>query len=231
MKVEVYSDIMCPWCYIGERRFSTALAAYAGARDVEVVFRPYQLDPSLSSAGVPVMRYLERRFGGSAAAKVRQMTETARGEGITMDYERAIAVNTRNAHLVLQLAEREYGPNVQLALAERLFDAHFSQGANVSAPETLSELAAAVGMDAAEVRRYLGSEEAQRELENELAKARELGVRAVPTFVFDGQFAVEGAQPVSVMLQALDQISASLAEASVGTDDCVDGACGTDAGD
>src|SRR5690606_15920826 len=116
MKVEIYSDVACPWCYIGERRFARALAAFPGAEDVEVVFRPYQLDANTPHQAVPMAQYLERRFGRPVNDMLGRVTSEAGREGITMNWDRALAVNTRTAHRLMRLAEREYGAEVQRAL-------------------------------------------------------------------------------------------------------------------
>ncbi|HEX6051947.1 MAG TPA: DsbA family oxidoreductase [Gemmatimonadaceae bacterium] len=233
MKVEIYSDIVCPWCYIGERRFARALAAFPGGDEIDVVFRPFQLDPAAPETAVPHMEYLAKRFGGRPVdGMLLRVTEAAAGEGITMDWDRAIAVNTHTAHRLLRLAEREYGTAVQRALVEKLFDAHFSQGGNVADHAQLTELAVSVGMDAERVRAYLESDEGAGELGAELDAARQLGVQAVPTFVFDGQYVVEGGHPASVFLRVLEEVerraasSASESDQSDTIDDaCVDGSC------
>jgi predicted DsbA family dithiol-disulfide isomerase len=231
MKVEIYSDVVCPWCYIGERRFERALAAFPGAKDVEVVFRPYQLDPSTPETAQPIAQYLQRRYGRPVDGMMAQVGTAAAGEGITVDWDRALAVNTRTAHRLLRLAEREYGPAVQRALMDRLFDAYFSRGGNVSDHAQLTALATAAGMDAERVRAYLASDEGAAELEAEFAEARALGVKAVPTFVFDGQYMVEGGQPASTFLQVLEEVQrlgAAESSAALGSDDaaaCDDGVC------
>ena len=204
MKVEIYSDIVCPWCYIGERRFARALAQFEG--DVEVVFRPYQLDASAPAQAVPLPQYLASRFGRSAHEMIERVTREAAGEGISMDMPNAQAVNTRTAHRLARLAEREYGAEVQRALVERLFDAHFTRGLDVSDHASLTALAAAVGMDAERVREYLASGEGERETGEELDAARRLGIGAVPTFVIDGQYAVQGAQPTSTFVEVLGEV-------------------------
>jgi predicted DsbA family dithiol-disulfide isomerase len=236
MKVEIYSDVVCPWCYIGERRFERALAAFPGARDVEVVFRPYQLDPTTPETAIPTMQYLARRFGRPVEGMLGQVTAAAAGEGITIDFDRALAVNTRTAHRLLRLAEREYGAAVQHALVNALFDAHFSRGGNVGDHAQLTELAERAGMDAERVRAYLASDEGAAELEAEFAEARALGIKAVPTFVFDGQFMVEGGQPASTFLQVLEEVQQRAAaervdpasesgDESGDETDCADGVC------
>ena len=228
MKVEIYSDVACPWCYIGKRRFERALAAYPGAGEVEVVYRPYQLNPDAPAAAVPLQRYLAQRFGPQAAQMARHVTETARGEGIVMDFDAALSANTLDAHRLLRLAELEYGTAVQQALKEKLLQAHFGLGADVGDPGVLAGLGAAVGMDEQRVRTYLASGEGRAEVKEEIAQAQRLGVTAVPTFVIDGRYAVQGAQPASAFLQVLEQVAAEAAAgASVGAGAvaCVVGWC------
>lgn len=232
MKVDIYSDIACPWCWVGEARFTRALAAFGGAGEVEVVFRPFQLDPDAPAEPVPMLEYLERRFGSGAGAMVGRVAEQARSDGLDMRYERALAVNTLRAHRLLRLAEREHGAAVQHDVASRLFAAHFAEGRDVSDPETLAAIAAEAGMDAARVRAELAGDAGEREVRDEISDARRLGVTAVPTFVFDGKYAVQGAQPTSAFLQALETVARERAEAAAedgaaGDADpsCADGAC------
>jgi predicted DsbA family dithiol-disulfide isomerase len=225
MKVEIYSDVVCPWCYVGEKRFERALAAYPGAADVEVVFRPYQLDPAAPAEAYPLRRYLERRFGGPSEGMTKQVSAAATGEGITFDWDRALAANTFTAHRLARLAEREYGPGVQRALVDRLFAAHFTDGQDVGDLAVLTRLAVEAGMDEERVRSYLTSDEGAEELASELDQARRLGIRAVPSFVFEGKFMVQGAQSASVFLQALEEVEKQAATVPEGSAGCDDGAC------
>lgn len=236
MKVEIYSDVGCPWCYIGERRFKRALAGFAGAENVDVVFRPFQLDPGLPRAAQPMNDYLSRRFGQAPDAMLAQVTSVAASESITMDWKRALAANTHAAHRLSQLAAREYGHEKQQELMELLFSAHFSRGMDVSDLEVLTGLAVAAGMDEDRVKDYLASEEGTEELNDALEYARNIGITSVPTFVFNGNFAVQGAQPASTFLQALEEVqrrSASLPDDAADATDaaeevagnCVDGNC------
>ena len=219
MKVEIYSDIACPWCYIGKRRFERALATYPRAEELDVTFRAYQLDPSAPEAASPVKTYLERRFGRAPDAMIERVTENARDEGIEMDWDRAVAVNTITAHRLLRLAEHEFGAAVQRDLAERLFDAHFSRGGNIADHDLLTDLAVAAGMSADRVRSYLESGEGLAETHADLDHARRIGVQAVPTFVLDGKYAVQGAQPPSAFLQALEQVAAEVGKLKGDSDD------------
>src|SRR5690606_5235594 len=185
MKVEIYSDVVCPWCYIGERRFFRALEEHAGPEDVEVIFRAYQLDPMAPEVARPLKEYLRSRYGAAADGMMARVSDVAEQEGIQIDWESAQSVNTREAHRLLGLAGREHTPEVQRAVAEGLFALHFSEGGDVSDAEALVEVAGAAGMDRARVREYLASGAGVREVEEEIRAARELGIQAVPTFVFD----------------------------------------------
>ena len=212
MKVEIYSDIACPWCYIGKRRFEKALAAFPRRDEVEVVFRPYQLDPGASSAGGPLIERLQRKFGASAGAMTQRVTETARTEGLEMNFDRAIAANTLDAHRLLWLAEREHGAAVQRDVADRLFAAHFTDGVDIANHERLAAIAEAAGMDRQRASAFLASDEAKDAVKAEIREAQELGITAVPTFIFDGRYAVQGGQPAPIFLQALEQVAAGTVE-------------------
>lgn len=227
MKIEIYSDVACPWCYIGQVRFERALRAFPQADQVEVSYRPYQLDPAAPEPSVPMMQSLERRFGPQARAMVDRVAENARTEGVQMDFDRALAANTLDAHRLMERAGSEYGAEVQRDLAEALFRAHFTEGRDVASPETLIELAAAAGMDATRTRDFLESGEGRREVTEQIEQARRLGITSVPTFVFDGKYAVQGAQPTSTFLQALEQVAQERGngKATGGNGSCADGAC------
>jgi predicted DsbA family dithiol-disulfide isomerase len=206
MRVEIFADVVCPWCYIGERRFERALAAFPGRGRVEVVYRPFQLDAGAPARAFPLREYLTRRFGRSADAMTARASEAAAAEGIMIDWEAALAANTRNGHRLLGLAEREYGPEVQRTLMNELFAAHFSDGLDISDPARLTDLAANVGMERERVRAYLRSWEGTEELLADLGHAHELGIRAVPTFLFDGHSVVQGGQPTAVFLEVLEEV-------------------------
>src|SRR5688500_12737800 len=179
MKVEIYSDIACPWCYIGKRRFDQALAAYPGAADVEVIYRPYQLDPGAPDKAFPLLDRLERKFGTRAAAMMERVADAGRSEGIEMRFADALAANTLAAHRLLRLAEREYGADVQHTLAERLFEAHFTLGHDIGDVARLTELAVGVGLDRERVTTYLQSGEGSDETRAEIRHAQALGINAV----------------------------------------------------
>ena len=215
MRVEIWSDVVCPWCYIGKRRFEQALAGFEGREDVELVFRPFQLDPTAPSGStMPVMEAYARKFGGEERAQeiIAHVTEVAAADGLDFHLERAQRANTRDAHRLLALAEREHGPAVQGALKEALLRAYFVDGRNVADHDTLVDIAVGAGIDGGRAASMLASEEGSHELNAELDEARELGVTAVPTFVFGGRWAVPGAQDPEMLLRALRR-TAELEEA------------------
>lgn len=211
MLVEIYSDVVCPWCYIGERRFFGALEALGDAAAVNVVFRPYQLQPDAPVPGIPLKSYLERRFGFAAGPMMARVSEAGRGEGIEFDWDRAIAANTLAAHRLLELAGSEYGENAQRALAERLFAAHFTEGRDISDSAVLADVAGAVGMDRDRVAAYLASEAGLDAVRDRIEEARRLGITAVPTFIFEGRWAVQGAQQRETFQRVLEELTAELA--------------------
>ena len=216
MKVEIYSDISCPWCYIGEKRFAAALADYPGGA-VDVVFRPYQLDPAASTSPRPLVEALREKFGANVQPMLARVTDAAREEGITIHWDRAVAVNTLTAHRLLQFALRDYGADIQRTLAEQLFDAHFTSGGDVGDVALLTELAASAGMDRERTRKYLDSVEGLAETRDAIDDARGLGIRAVPTFVFDEKYMVEGGQPSAVFAEVLREVAKLTAANEQGT--------------
>jgi predicted DsbA family dithiol-disulfide isomerase len=217
VKVEIFSDVVCPWCYIGHHRLRQAVDAFDG--DVEVVHRPFQLDPDGVSSGEPLLRALEHKFGG--ADRVAQMTGHVTGvaaqDGLELRFDRAVAANTLEAHRLIWLAGRAGRDG---DMADRLFRAHFTDGLDVGDPATLAKLAAETGVE--------DTGEGTEQVRADLARARALGVRAVPLFLFEEKFAVSGAQPVETLVAALREVEARTAqEAAPGAagEGCDDGAC------
>lgn len=208
MKVEVYSDIACPWCYIGKHRFERALAAFPQADAVEVVYRPYQLDASAPTVARSHREYLDERYGPQSAQMDARVAQLGKDAGIDFDFDSALHVNTFDGHRLLRLALTEYSPRTQAALKEKLLAARFADGGDVGDHAQLADLAAAVGMDRQRAADYLASGEGTAETTAELAAARSIGVTSVPTFVFDGKWAVAGAQDVDTFRDVLNQVAA-----------------------
>lgn len=214
MKIEVYSDIACPWCYIGKRRLNDALADYDRREEVEVVFRSFQLDPNAPGEPRPLHEELARKFGASVDEMLQNVTTAGENEGIDFDWKSALSVNTLTAHRLLRLALHEYGAETQAKLLDRLFAAHFSLGLDIADHTTLTDLAVEAGLERARVEEYLQSGEGEGETRTELEAARQLGVQSVPTFVLEGRYAIQGAHPAPVLLKAIGELADRIEEDS-----------------
>jgi predicted DsbA family dithiol-disulfide isomerase len=194
MNVEVFLDVVCPWCYIGERRFEQARTKLANEIQLDVTYRSFQLDPNASLTPRPLREYLRQRFGAVAGAMQEQVSQAGRSVGIEFDWDRALAVNTRTAHRLLLLARQEVDHVIQRAVLDALFAAHFTRGLDISDIPTLTQIAESHGMNGDRVHDYLASTEGTEQLERELTEARALGIHGVPAFVIDRKHMIEGAQ-------------------------------------
>ena len=212
MIVDVYADVVCPWCYIGERRLDKALALRPGL-DVELRWRSFQLQPGMPEGGMAWDVFARRKFGGEANARGAFAHVAAVGErnGIRFDFGNvASAPNTVDAHRLI-LFSGERGGIVQWRLVNALFGAYFSNGRNLNDHEQPAEVAAEAGLDADEIRRYLAGDAGKAEVRASQEKAYAKGIQGVPFYVFDGGPSVSGAQPVEAFLQALDGARAARA--------------------
>lgn len=206
MKVEIFSDIACPFCYIGTRQFAEALGQVEDGDGIEVQWRSFQLDPTAPRrAEGDLYDHLSRKFGISrdeAKAMNERVVAMGRAAGIEFDFENAFAVNTFDAHRMLQLAGRS---GVEASLAESFFGAYFTGSADLSDPAELTRLAAAAGVDASRAEAVADSDEFATEVRSDQELAGLLGITGVPAFVFDRSSALSGAQPVDVMRQAIER--------------------------
>ncbi|MFJ8581444.1 DsbA family protein [Micromonospora sp. NPDC093277] len=204
MEIEIYADVVCPWCWIGKRRLEQALESYDG--EVTIRFRPFQLDPTPVTEPKPLVEALAAKFGGRERAEgmFAHVTQVAAGAGLDLHFERAVQANTFEAHRLIRYAT-ERGRAAELV--EALYRAHFHDGVNVGSTEALVKLATEVGLDEAETREYLESNLGRREVAAALATAREIGVSSVPTFVLAGKYAVTGAQEPETLLAALREVA------------------------
>ena len=199
MKIEVWSDIVCPWCYIGKRRLESALAGFD--HEVEVEWKSFQLDPTFPRGkAVPVYEALAEKFGGGdVRAMTERVSELAAVEGLHYDYEHAVMVNTFDSHRLAHHAKSQgLGPEMH----ERLMRAQLIEGENLGEVDTLVRLAEELGVEGAGP--VVTSDQYTSDVEADIREARLLGANGVPFFVLDRKYGVSGAQPVEVFQQALE---------------------------
>jgi len=206
MRIDIWSDVVCPWCYIGKRRLETALAAFPHRDEVEIVWHSFELDPAAprEKEGSYDERLAEK-YGVSvaeAAGMTAKMTEVAATEGLDFRFDLARPGNTFDAHRLLHLAAER---DLQGALKERLLAATFTGGAPISDAETLVRLAIEVGLEEAEARAVLGGDAFAADVRADEQQAQALGISGVPFFVVDSKYGVSGAQPSNLLLQVLDR--------------------------
>ncbi|MDO9407335.1 DsbA family oxidoreductase [Patulibacter sp.] len=206
MKVEIWSDVACPFCYIGKRSFEDALSRFEHRDEVDVQWRSFQLDPTMPAAVEGGLDALLARKYGRTPEEARAMNDRVTGMasevGLEYRLDRARPGNTRDAHRLLHLA-RTHG--LQDPLNERLLQAYFVEGELLSDHPTLVRLGAEVGLDRDEVERMLAGDEYADAVEGEGDEAHDLGLGGVPAFVLDRRLLVSGAQPAESLLQALQQ--------------------------
>ncbi|MGA7159721.1 MAG: DsbA family oxidoreductase [Bacteroidota bacterium] len=208
MKVKVWSDVMCPFCYIGKRRLELALQQFPGKDSVKIEWKSFQLDPeSVTQPDKSVNEYLAERKGWTVE-NARQMndyvTQMAREAGLQYDFDKAVIANSFDAHRLSHFAKKH---GLQDAMEERLFRAYFTEGKNTADHETLVQLAVEVGLKGDDVRQMLGGDDFADEVRNDVYEAHQIGVQGVPFFVFNDKYAVSGAQPTEIFLQALNRAS------------------------
>lgn len=216
VKVDIWSDVACPWCYVGKRRFETALAGFAGrddAPEVEIEYHSFELAPDtpVDFEGTEV-DFLAKHKGmpaGQVEQMLGQMTTVAAAEGLAYDFDALQHTKTLKAHELLHLAKSR---GKQVEMKERLLKAYFEQGRHVGRIDELVALATEVGLDADEVRTALENGEFEDAVEQDIAQARAYGISGVPFFVFNGKYGVSGAQDPAVFTQVLDQVVADAAE-------------------
>lgn len=215
LNLDVYSDAICPWCFIGKRRLEKALAVLDGRHEVEVAWRPFQLNPEMPRGGMDRKVYRSAKFGSwerslALDAKVEEVGAT---EGIPFAHHRIRRTpNTFDAHRLVWLARQE---NLQDAVVETLFRSYFVEGVDVGDRENLVAVASVAGLDVERAEQFLGGDGGADAVREEEAEARRIGVSSVPLFVIDGNYAVSGAQEPWTLVSAFDRV-AQLAAASAG---------------
>ncbi|MFI7495753.1 DsbA family protein [Kocuria sp. M4R2S49] len=214
LQIDIWSDIACPWCLIGKRRFDRALAAFPHRDRVSVTYRSYQLDPSLPGSWDGTETEYLARVKGLQPAQVRQMlgkvTSVAAGEGLQYDFDALVVANSGKAHRLLHAARRadedDAGASVAARLKEALLTGHFERGLDIGDDDALVALAVDAGLPEEAARAGLSDPALDRAVQEDLAAARGLGVRGVPFYVLDGRYGISGAQPTEAFEQALEQV-------------------------
>ncbi|MER5931123.1 DsbA family oxidoreductase [Streptomyces sp. NPDC002054] len=208
LRVDIWSDLSCPWCYITKRTFEAALAA-SGRQDVQVVAHPYQIDGEHPAEPTPMIEWLGGKYGAERARRMdEEVTAAGPRHGITFHNASGYAVNTLQAHRLLRHAGRVAGRAVQSALEELVFAAYFTHRGNIADPTLLAGLAARAGLDREDALAYLASNRDLAEVRAEIRSAREDGITAVPVFTFSNGHRIKGAQQEQdLFLSALGETS------------------------
>ncbi|OGA19097.1 MAG: hypothetical protein A3G25_06880 [Betaproteobacteria bacterium RIFCSPLOWO2_12_FULL_63_13] len=205
LKIDVISDVVCPWCFIGKRKLERALERYgecnAEVEPPEVTWHPFQLNPDMPVEGLDRREYLRRKFGGQSTQIYARVSAAGAQVGIPFAFDKVTRQpNTLAAHSLIMLAGES---GLQNNVVEGLFRGYFIDGRDLSANETLSDIACAAGLARPQVEACLSSAQAREQVRSEDEQARRLGVEGVPFFVFNGRYAVSGAQDTEVLVDAM----------------------------
>ena len=213
MRVEIFSDVVCPWCYIGKARFDRAVANLKAKGldiDVEVVYSPYQLDPTAPiGVATSVLEAYSKKFGGpeKAQAILDHVTAIAAQEGITFNMDIALRANTLPSHRLLAHALTKYGPAKQATLKQNIMIAYFTDGKDISSNKVLVDCAVSAGMDSTEASTVLVENLFAQEVASQIAGATSNGITAVPTYVINDQWSVPGAQDTEMFERVLVRLA------------------------
>jgi len=206
MKVEIWSDVMCPFCYIGKRHFEQAIEKLPFKNEIEVDWKSYQLNPEYHNTNnETVYEYLSRSKGmpiEQAKQMTKQVVDMAENAGLKIDFDKNIPANTFNAHRLIHLASKH---NLQDLAEEKLFEAHFVKSRNIGETSVLVDVAVEIGLDKAEAEEVLNSDQFAEAVRYDVYESQNLGIRGVPYFVTDRKYGVSGAQPVQAFTDALTQ--------------------------
>lgn len=214
LRIDIWSDIACPWCLIGKRRFDEAVAQLGFADQLEVEYHSFLLDPDLPERydGSQAQYLAERKQmpAGQVEQMLQQVSQVAAEQGLAYDFDRVVVASSRRAHRLLQAARRAAGDNAPGSLVARLNEAlmraHFEQGADIGDEATLVRIAVEAGLDRELAQRALADEDLDEAVQLSVAAAASLGVTGVPFYVVDQRYAISGAQPPEVFVQALTQV-------------------------
>lgn len=206
MKIEIWSDVLCPFCYIGKRNFEVALEQFSNIKHIEVIWKSYQLDPSIPQiVKEDYQEYLIKRKGMSAeqvSGMLGNITQSAKEIGLDYNFDKARIANSLNAHKLIQFAKTKgLGDQAE----ERLFLAFFTEGKNIADLNTLTQFGKEIGLDETEVKTAFTDEKYNTLVKQDIAEAQQIGVQGVPFFVLDRKYAVSGAQPSQAFSESLEK--------------------------
>ncbi len=216
INIDIWSDVVCPWCYIGKRKFESAVTNLGDEIHVNVTYRAYQLDPTASPGKTePVRGVYERKFGGPEQADriLTHVTSVAAEAGLDFQMDNAQRANTLLAHRLIWRAGQPNSPIAQAEVKELLLASYFTNGNNIGDPDELADLMQQLGADRADTLAFLETHEGEQEVRNELLGASELGITAVPTYVVEGQWSIPGAQESETFERVLRRLADRMNEA------------------
>ena len=206
MNVEIWSDVMCPFCYIGKRKFEKALEQFPHKDEIKIIWKSFQLDPNtITDPSLNTIENLRLKKGWSkeqANETIAHVSDIAKQVGLNFNFDKAVVANSFDAHRLSHLAKKY---NKQNELEEKLFSAYFTEGKNTADYETLLKIAEEIGMDKIEASTVLKGNEFSNEVHQDVEQAQQIGVRGVPFFVLNQKYAISGAQESETFLQALNK--------------------------
>lgn len=206
IKVEIVSDVVCPWCYIGKRRLEKAINTLKDTYEFDISYLPFELNPTIPESGLDQKEFLMKKFGGEA--RYNQITnhvkQVAAEEGLHFNFDKqGISPNTRLPHLLIQFAKQE---GKQAEVKEAFMSAYFEKGVDLSKKENLIEVAASAGLERQKVETIIASSEGLKDIEKMETELQKLGVTGVPFYIIENKYGVSGAQPTDVFIQAFENI-------------------------
>jgi len=206
LKVQIWSDVMCPFCYIGKRKIEEALTQFENKDSIEIEWKSFELDPSFKATpNESIADHLADKYGRDrdwAESMLENTTQTAKSNGLDFHFEKSILANSLNAHRLIHLAKKH---NLANELEELLFKAYFTEGKNVNDWNTLQEIGQKTGLPVDEIKQLINTDIYTKDVRQDQQEAQKIGVTGVPFFVFDNKYAISGAQPTEVFLKTLDK--------------------------
>ena len=223
IRIDVVSDVVCPWCYIGKRRLEKAIEGTqitdnVQVKNIEIIYRSYQLDPSVPKEGMDFQTYMKNRFGSGFVSKFHQVEQVAKMEGLNFDFSSLPkAINTFTLHRILTVALQD---GIQAEVKEAFMKAYFIDKQDLTQENILIELLERYGWSAEKTLEIINSDVATDEVKEEMNYYRQLGVTGVPFFIFNQKYAVSGAQPMEVFTEILEKVSKEMAVEMVAGEVC-----------